>query len=307
MNTKTEKSSKITALVITSILAFAMLLSTSYLYFDNSKLSDLNSSQKAQILTLLREKNELMTQLDMITRTLEEYKENNNELQQLYSKTRTEIITRDKRIERLMQENAGYNKLQKEVVELRKFKSGIMDRIKELEDKNSVLLAENNSLRKERDDYKKALEELQVRYDALGKKIELASELRADRIFIIPAQKLNKLNTAQARKVKRSDKLYLVCKITENKIADKGEKSIFVRIIDPKGSLVEGESAGSFMNKDQNIEIPFTKKEVISYNNADLNIKIPISLNNKELPKGSYKVEMYCDGHFCGGSKFNLK
>jgi chromosome segregation ATPase len=307
MNTKTEKSSKITALVITGILAFVMFLSTSYLYFDNNKLADLNNSQKAQIETLLKEKFDLIAQLKAINKSLENYKDSNNELQTLYSKSRTEIITRDKRIEKLARENAGYGKLQKEVIELRKYKTSLTERINELEDKNNLLLAENGTLRKERDDYKKALEELQLKYDALGKKIELASELRADRILIIPAQKLNKLNSEQAKKVKRSAKLYLICKITENKIADKGEKTISIRILDPKGSLVEGEGAGSFMNKDQNVEIPFTKKEIISYNNADLNIKIPISLNNKDLPKGSYKVEMYCDGHFCGGSKFNLK
>jgi hypothetical protein len=307
MNTTPEKSSKITALVITGILAFVMLLSTSYLYFDNNKLSDINNGQKTQIETLLKEKNDLISQLTNVNRSLEEFKGSNSELQRLYSQSKTEIFTRDNRIEKLARENAGYSKLQKEVIELRKYKTSIIERIKELEGKNTVLLAENSSLRKERDDYKRALEELQIRFDALGKKIELASELRADRIFVIPAQKLNKLNPVQAKKVKRSDKLYLVCKITENKVADKGEKIIFVRILDPKGTLVEGESAGSFMNKDQNVEIPYTKKETISYNNADLNIKIPISLNNKELPKGSYKVEMYCDGHFCGGSKFNLK
>ena len=120
-------------------------------------------------------------------------------------------------------------------------------------------------------------------------------------------KKLNKLNPSQSKKVKRSDKLYLICKINENRIADKGEKIIYIRIIDPKGGLVESVSSGSFMNKDHNVEVPFTKKETIEYNNSSLNVKIPISLNYKELPKGSYKVEMYCDGYFCGGSKFNLK
>jgi hypothetical protein len=307
MNTKTEKSPKIAALVITSILAFVMLLSTSYLYLDNNKLSDLNTSQKSQIENLIKEKNDIISQLTVANRSIEDYKGSNNELQQLYSKSRTEIITRDKRIETLVRENSGYNKIQKEVIELRKYKSGLLERIKELEGKNNFLLTENSTLRKERDDYKKALEELQVKYDILGKKVELASELRADYIFIIPSQKLKKLNPTQSKKIKRSDKLYLVCKFSENKITDKGEKAIYIRITDPKGALVEGEEAGSFMNKDQNVLVPFTKKETILYNNSDLNVKIPISLNNKELPKGSYKVEMYCDGHFCGGSKFNLK
>jgi hypothetical protein len=301
-----EKNSKIIALVITGILAFVMLLS-SYLYFDNGKLSDLNTVQKSQIDSLLKEKDQIISQLALANRSIEDYKGSNNELQQLYSKSRTEIITRDKRIEKLVRENTGYNKIQKEVIELRKYKSGLLERIKELEANNNALLTENSTLRKERDDYKRALEELQMKYDILGKKLELASELRADHIFIIPSQKLKKINPTQLKKIRRSDKLYLVCKISENKVADKGEKIIYIRIIDPKGALVEGENAGSFINKDQNVEVSITKKETINYNNADLNIKVPISLNNKELPKGSYKVEMYCDGYFCGGSKFNLK
>jgi DNA repair exonuclease SbcCD ATPase subunit len=307
MNTKMEKSSKFTALVITSVLAFVMLTSTSYLYFDNSKLSDLNTSQKSQIEYLVKEKNDIISQLTEANKSIEDYKGRNNELQQLYKKSRTEIVTRDRRIEKLIRNNSGYNKIQKEVIELRKYKSVLIERIKELEYKSNVLLTENNALRKERNDYKKALEELQVRFDVLGKKIELASELRADHIFIIPSQKLKNVNPTQSRKIRRSDKLFLVCKITENKVADKGEKTIYIRIIDPKGVLVEGAEAGAFMNKDQNLSVPFTKQETIDYNNYDLNVKIPISLNNKALPKGSYRVEMYCDGHFCGGSKFNLK
>jgi peptidoglycan hydrolase CwlO-like protein len=307
MNTKIEKSSKITALVITGALAFIMLLSTSYLYFDNNMLSDLNMNQKSQIETLLKEKNDLVEELTAVSRSLEDYKGSNNELQLLYSKSKTEIVARNKRIEKLARENAGYNRLQKEVTDLRKYKFSLAERVKELEDKNNLLFAENNSLRKERDDYKKALEELQVRYDVLGKKVELASELRADRIFIVSAQKLAKDNSTQARKVKRSDKLYLVCKISENKIAEKGEKIIYIRIVDPKGALVENENAGSFMNKDRNVEVSYTTKETINYSNTDLNVKVPIGLNKKELPKGSYKVEMYCEGYFCGGSKFNLK
>jgi hypothetical protein len=72
MNTKIEKSSKITALVITGALAFIMLLSTSYLYFDNNMLSDLNMNQKSQIETLLKEKNDLVEELTAVSRSLED-------------------------------------------------------------------------------------------------------------------------------------------------------------------------------------------------------------------------------------------
>jgi hypothetical protein len=267
----------------------------------------MNTNQKYQIENLIKEKNEIISQLTAANSSIEAYKGSNNELRKLYSKSKTEIIRRDKRIEKLVRGNSGFHKIQKEVIELKKYKSGLIEKIKALEAKNDILLSENNILLKERNDYKKALEELQVRFDVLGKKIELASELRADQIYIVPSQKLKNTNYTQSKKIKRSDKLFLVCKISENKVADKGEKTIYIRIIDSKGVLVEGGGAGAFMNADQNVSVPYTKKEIIEYNNHDLNVKIPISLNNKELPKGSYRVEMYCDGHFCGGSKFNLK
>jgi hypothetical protein len=307
MDMKTEKSYRLTALAIAGILSLTMLFSTSYLYIDNGKLTDVNLNQKFQIENLFVEKNNLIAEISQLNKNLEENKAGNAAIQNLYSKSKSELKARNKRIEKLSRENAGYSKLLKEVKGLREFKSSLYEKIKVLEKQNNLLLAENNTLRKQVEEYKKALEELRVRYDILGEKVALASELKADRIYVIPVQKLNKASSASGKRIKRSDKLFLVCKISENKIADKGEKVIYIRIVDPKGALVDGTNSGAFMNKDQNLEVPYTTKETINYNNADLDVKIPISLNRKELPKGSYKVEMYCDGYFCGGSVFNLK
>ena len=93
--------------------------------------------------------------------------------------------------------------------------------------------------------------------------------------------------------------------ISENALANPGNKTVYLQIIDPDGKTLQSRSSNS-LQTDQG-SIAYSDKKEIDYQNQQIDMSIFYDLQNKEAIKGNYKVKIYCDGLLIGTDSFSLK
>lgn len=297
-----ERKTQIASLGITLSI---LLSSTGYLYFDNKKSKELNEKQKTEIISLNENKSKLAIEISSYKNQLEQYKGKNIELDNLVTTAQNEILVKETKIKKLITDNESLQRVQKEVLELRKSNQRNLTKIQELEETLSFFTTENTNLKNTNNELLGKLEKLEARNTILEKKVEIASVLKVDNIFVI-GEKKSKNGKYVPAKVKKADRLFVTFDLLENKIAEEGEKTLYIRVLDSKGKLVENGESGSFPNIEKNITIPYTQKVAINYTNNKQKVTFPIEINKDQI-KGEYSFEVYCDKYYSGLKKLRLK
>lgn len=111
--------------------------------------------------------------------------------------------------------------------------------------------------------------------------------------------------THEVNRAGRADVLSSTFTIGENTIAKKGNKSIYMQIIDPNGKVI--------FDKPNNIinvagsEIIYTDAREINYQGQQIDITIVHNLQGREIDKGNYTVKIFADGAMIGKDSFTLK
>ena len=63
----------------------------------------------------------------------------------------------------------------------------------------------------------------------------------------------------------------------------------------------------SFIFETENGPVPFTEKKEIDYQNKSIDMSIYYDIREEILPKGNYKVSIYCEENLIGSDSFTLK
>jgi hypothetical protein len=92
--------------------------------------------------------------------------------------------------------------------------------------------------------------------------------------------------------------------LRENRIVKPGRKTLYLKVIAPNGSAMNGKGGGSFTATGQ--ADTFGASREIDYQGQDTDVSIyftPISI----LEKGTYRLEIYEGGNLIGKSEVILK
>jgi hypothetical protein len=298
-----ENKSKLIAFALSASL---LVGGSGYLFYDNAQIKDLNEKQRVELNSLDLAKSNLQKEIILMKEQLDQYKGKNNELDKLVNDANKEIFVKEQKIKRLILDNSSLKRIQNEVYDLRKLNAKYLNRIQELEQRLLALSGENQNLQSYNANLKERLSELEERNQFLERKVSLASVLRVENVFVL-GEKKTKSGKYLKSKLKKADRFLVTFDVVENKVADSGEKIIYVKVLDPKGNLIQNSESGMFLNSDENVEMSYTQKFTVDYKNDKQKLIVPIELNEKELVKGGYNVEFYCEGHFCGVNKVKVK
>lgn len=93
--------------------------------------------------------------------------------------------------------------------------------------------------------------------------------------------------------------------IGKNPITTKGDKVVYMQVIDPSGKTMQG-ATGNVVQTDKG-QVAFSDKKTIDYNNESIDLSIYYSLRGETATKGNYKVNIYCEGQLIGSDSFTLK
>ena len=177
---------------------------------------------------------------------------------------------------------------------------GYEERIAELEGENKTLTETNTTLTQQRDST--ITENVNIK--------KLGSVLHASNIRMLPIDvRRGGKKEKETGKAKRVDVFRIYFDIDENRIAEDGEKELYLRITGPDGNLLSNAANGSgitttatggSLNYSLQKDIPLTKGAPVK--------DVMIDWRQEEgYARGSYNIEIYNEGYRIGAGSVTLR
>ncbi len=273
--------------------------------------------EKSRIHTIYLEKNssivhntELQTELDSLMKEHNRIKSEYSELSTQLTEKDSIILANAGEIQKLIASQGDYRKTKKKLELLRRITAGYVTQLDSLYRVNQALTDENFKIKKEIGKEKKINSELSKDKDELTEKVNAASMLKAYNIK--PATL--KLRSGGSKEIetdraKRIERVNICFTLSENKIAQPGKKTIYVRIARPDNVIVcEGkEDIYTFEFEGQKIQ--YSMKKEINYINKAQEICLSWDKKDPKTPAmvGKYNVAIFVDGYEIGQTQFELR
>lgn len=207
------------------------------------------------------------------------YGEAKDKVEKLLTELKTQKITSEKRIRQLKDEISSLKNIMRHYIE----------QIDSLKKENAGLKAENKEIKNENRKLTSHVDEIQKKNEVLNERMTLAEKLNVTGLTLIPIKGNGKLE----KKIKKARQLKVTFTIPQNNSTPVGEKTIFLRITNPEGSLLGGN--GTFEFEGGNVE--YTERKTIEYTGEEIP-DIAIFWNvNATLTPGEYRVELFADNY----------
>jgi hypothetical protein len=231
----------------------------------------------------------------------EDLKTNNKKINGEIEEEKEKIKTLINQIRSLKYTNSlEIKKYEQQLDVMRSIMRSYIVQIDSLNTRNQILKDENFKVKTDIKKEKNINEELSNKNNDLSKQVDLASSLKSINIV---ASALNEKGKVVTR-VKKTEKIQVCFTLSENQIAKKGSRYVYIRIARPD-ELVLNESEENLFNFEGK-EIVYSAKREVDYEGKNTDICIFWS-NKQELPAGIYSVDIFTDGKQVGTSTFTLK
>ena len=290
--------------IIYGVLIAALVGTWGYMFYDKSQSSKEIATKENQLDTLTTSRNELQSEYDAAQARLDDLISQNSRMDSLVKSKDKEIADVKGRIQSILSnKNATAAQLaqaRRLIEQLKANTENYVATIERLEGEKIVLVGERDVAIKERDSV------VTVK-DNLGKRLDLGSVLHASNIKLSPINVRRNGKEEVTSKAKRADMMRVSFDL-DNRIAQSGDKEIFVAITAPDGSplAVEALGSGRFTLEDGTEKL-YTVKKLVSY---EAGTSTPVSMDwkqNSDFKAGDYTVEIYQGGYKIGAGKVNLK
>lgn len=241
-----------------------------------------------------------------------------NEYQQFadqYSEMRSQI-TNDSLIAQLTQEQLKTQRLLKELQNVKATDAREITRLKKelatcravirsyvleidsLNRLNQNLLAENTQVKAQYAEANRQIEGLNTEKASLSEKVAIAAQLDAIGINMSMLDKKGKTTS----KLSKCKKLQVNFALAKNVTAQSGNKTVYVRITSPSGSVLGG--GGSFNYENKTLTCSARKNVEYGGNETPITVYWEVS---QALEAGTYHVSIFADNNMIGSRSFNFK
>ena len=189
-------------------------------------------------------------------------------------------------------------RLKKELATVRAVIRSYVMEIDSLNKVNANLTQENTRVKGQYEAATRQIEGLSTEKRSLSEKVAIAAQLDATGISLVAKNKRGK-STDQ---IDKATTLQVSFNITRNVTAASGVKDIYVRIMSPTGSLLNG--AGSFSYENRTLQ--YSMKRSVEYNGEETPVTLFWNVS-QALVAGTYQVSIFADGNMIGSRSFALK
>ena len=191
-------------------------------------------------------------------------------------------------------------RLKKELKTVRAVMRSYVMQIDSLNQANAKLAQENKRVRTQYVEATKRVEVLQEEAKNLSDKVTLAAQLDATNIRIEPRNKRGKATNS----VKNAIKFVINFTIVKNITATTGERSIYVRITKPDGSVLTKDASRTF--KYENTKLEYSIKKDIEYTGEEQGVTVYWDIE-EFLNPGEYTVYLFSDGVMIGEKSYVME
>lgn len=138
----------------------------------------------------------------------------------------------------------------------------------------------------------------------LSKKVEIGGALRVNSVNATAMRLRTNGKYMETNKAQKAEAVRVTFRIEKNEIAEPGDKEVYIVIQNPSGKVINEQ--GAFTTQEGE-ELTYTEKDVVAYNNADIDEVIFIENIQQEFVKGMYMVKVFVEGKLVGANKMELK
>lgn len=195
---------------------------------------------------------------------------------------------------------AEIKRLKDELATLRTILRSYIQQIDSLNRLNQELRDENKEITQQYQRTQSTLTQVKQEREQLSEKVSLAAQLVATGIN---AKAVNDRGKEQSR-LSRSTQFVVSFTIARNITAEPGERTVFVRILTPDGSVLSKNAANTFPYESGNIQ--YSMKRNVEYGGEETPVKMYWDIE-EFLMAGTYKADIFADGHHIGSYSFTMQ
>ena len=129
-------------------------------------------------------------------------------------------------------------------------------------------------------------------------KVAIAAQLDATGISMTLKNKRGKVTN----RIKRCKTIQVNFNIAKNVTAVSGNKTVYVRITTPAGTVLSGGGTFAYENR----SLPYSMRKVIEYTGNETPVTTYWTVN-EFLGEGTYNVSIFADGNMIGSRNFTIK
>ena len=283
------------------MLIIAVLLGTNiYLFLDGKKKASTLSTVISQRDTVIISRDNIKSEYDAALARLDQLTSQNADLKNEANSKNGEISRLKKQIEDIIRKE---HKSEGDVARAQKLITQLRGKVRSFEDRIAELEGENSQLTQQRD---VAVQE----NTGLQQKVKLGSVLHASNIRL-SAIDLRRHGTKQreTEKARKADLLRIQFDIDENRIAESGNKELYIVITGPDGTLLSNAAFGSgttTTNDGATLNYTMAKQVMLAENQSVRDVVLDWNQDTNYL-KGLYSIEIYHEGYKIGAGSVTLR
>ena len=144
---------------------------------------------------------------------------------------------------------------------------------------------------------------LQTQNSKLAEIVERGSALTAANIKAEGVRVRNNGKITDASKASRAEKVRVCFTLSPNKLTEKGDKELFVQVINPENNLIGDKISVNF----DDAVLTYSSRNKVFYENEALDVCILVDAAQGELVKGNYVVNLFSGPKMIANTQFELK
>ncbi len=285
-----------------------LLILVVLLLISNVVLLWLWSQKSDQVVVTTEKLSAVSSEKDNVTNMLEDMLVQYDSLNTNNAQITTEMEAQRAQIEELMDKvkrgNYDLGKAKKEAATLRKIMQGYVVTIDSLNQVNQELMAENATTKQQLGEVtgqKQALEARSAEQDAI---IARGSVLTANTISAGAVFLRNNGKQVDTERSSKAEMIKSCFTLAENRVAAPGNKTLYMRVISPDGSVLPSGDGGTF--RFEGGEGPYSAKRDVNYQGQPVDVCMFWTAPGK-INGGQYIVQVFEGGGKTGETKFDLK
>lgn len=291
--------------IIIIVLVLLVIISGIKLYTDYVD----RTKKTEEILLLSTENNELNRRLDSVTYQLDLRIQ---EIEKLGGDVKALEAVRDQLIAERnsskQRSNAEITALNSKINNLNGLIAQKDQEILELRAANQQLFSENQDLKTTQAKIEEEVAQLNVQKQNLQAKVDVASLLKAENVVIAAVNSRGKerVETTKDFRNRQIERLKVSFKISDNKVAEKGPRNVYVQVLGPNSQPIfdVAKGSGTFMINGQ--EQFYTVKQDIIFDNSGQSLVFYYE-KGSEYAKGNHEIKLFVDNYQVGSKTFTVK
>lgn len=291
--------------IIIIVLILLVIISGIKLYTDYVD----RTKKTEEILLLSTENNELNRRLDSVTYQLDLRIQ---EIEKLGGDVKALEAVRDQLISERnsakQRSNAEISALNSKINNLNGLITQKDQEILELRAANQQLFSENQDLKTTQAQIEEEVAQLNIQKQNLQAKVDVASMLKAENIVVAAVNSRGKerVETTKDFKNRQIERLKVSFKISDNKVAEKGPRNVYVQVLGPNSQPIfdVAKGSGTFMINGQ--EQFYTVKQDIIFDNTGQSLVFYYE-KGSDYAKGNHEIKLFVDNYQVGSKTFTVK